>query len=153
MPWDAQRILTLAGSLIVIALIVLYRWRRAGRYVESRNELYSEHYEKLGKYASRVREDSRWPGFLSSMRERYQVIDSGESADDETYSVHYCCIWDATGRQYEPGEDEAGVSSVTAYLRRRAKPKYLSFTLDPSGGVTEEKVSGTSWYDMFEKSV
>lgn len=153
MPWDAQRILTLAGAVVIIALFLYFKWRRASKYVDSRNELYSEHYRKLQEYSAKVRQDKRWSGFFSQIQSRYQVLDSGDPSDKETYSVHYCCIWDETGKQYEPNQDESGVSSITAYLKRKAKPKYLSLTLSPSGEVTQEKVSGGSWYEMFERSV
>jgi hypothetical protein len=87
------------------------------------------------------------------MQSRYRVIDSGETPDEETFVVHYCSIWDETGKQYEPGEDTAGVTSMSAFLRRQSKPRYVRFQLSPGGKVTEDNIGGMAWYDMFEKSV
>ena len=153
MPWDTQRVVVLAASLAIIAFFFYLKWRRASNYVDSRNELYTEHYRKLQEYALRVQKDDRWPGFLSKMQESHQVAESDEVIDDETHTVHYGCIWDSTGRQYEPDQDETGMSSITAYLKRKSKPRYLSMTMGPSGELTEEKVSNGSWYEMFERSV
>ena len=148
-----QRIIIFVACVAIIVFWIRYKWRRASKYVEGRNEVYSEHYRKMDEYAARVRQDSRWPGFLSQMQSSYSVIDSGTPPDDNTFTVHYCSIWDETGKQYEPGEDIEGKTSMSAFLKRKAKPRYLRFQLNPSGEVTEEKIGGMSWYDMFEKSV
>ena len=149
-----QQLIILALCVGIVVAWILFRWKRTSKFVEGRNELFSEHYLKMNEYAARVRDqDSRWAGFLSQMQSRYPVIDTGTPPDAQTFLVHYCFIWDETGRQYEPGEDTAGRTSISAFLKRKAKPKYLRFQLSSTGEVTEHKVSGMAWYDMFEKSV
>ncbi len=149
-----QRIITIVVCLGIIVLWIRFKWNRTSKFVDGRNELHSEHYRKMNEYAVRVRqEDNRWAGFLSQMQSRYSVVDTGVPHDDETFVVHYCFIWDETGKQYEPGEDSSGRSSMSAFLKRKAKPKYLRFQLSATGEITEHKIGGTGWYDMFEKSV
>jgi len=148
-----QRIITFVVCTGIIVLWIRFKWKRTSRYVEGRNELYSQHYRKMNEYAMRVRQDSRWSGFLSQMQSMHQVMDTGTPPDDQTFVVHHCFIWDDTGKQFEPGEDTAGRTSMSAFLKRKVKPKYLRFQLNPAGEVTEHKVSGSAWYDMFEKSV
>jgi hypothetical protein len=148
-----QRIIIFVVCVGIIVFYVRYKWGRASKYVDDRNKLYSEHYSKMEEYAARVRTDPRWPRFIEHMQSRYRVVDTDEPPDDETFVVHYCSIWDETGRQYEPGEDTSGVTSMSAFLKRRIKPKYIRFQMSPGGDVTEEKIGGMTWYDMFEKSV
>jgi hypothetical protein len=149
----SNRPLVVAVSVLVILAYIVIRWRRAGRYVEDRNKLYSEHYKKVFEYSDRVRSDQRWPGFLAMIQERHPVVDTGEPSDEETYQVYYRSIWDAGGAQYEPNQAEPGVSGISAFLKRKAKPRFIMVQVSPTGEFTEEKVSGASWYDMFEKSV
>lgn len=149
----SNRPLVLAVSIAVIVGYVYLRWRRASRFVEERNKAYSEHYRKVFEYSDRVRSDERWPGFLAMIQERYSVVDTGEPSDDETYQVFYRSIWDTGGTQYEPNQAEPGASGISAFLKRKAKPRYIMVQVSPSGEFSEEKVSGASWYDMFEKSV
>jgi hypothetical protein len=148
-----QRVIIFVVCVAIIVLYVRYKWGRASRYVEGRNQVYAEHYRKMDQYAARVRTDPRWPRFLEQMQSSYRLIDAGTPPDDDTFVVHYCSIWDETGKQYEPGEDAAGITSMSAFLRRKTKPRYIRFQLSPSGDVTEEKIGGMTWYDMFEKSV
>jgi len=54
-----QRIIILAVCVGIIVLWMRFKWKRTNSYVESRNELYSEHYRKLQEYAGRVRLDTR----------------------------------------------------------------------------------------------
>ena len=44
-------------------------------------------------------------------------------------------------------------TTMSAFLKRKTKPKYLMFQLSPTEEITEEKIGGMNWYDMFEKSV
>lgn len=149
----SNRPLVVAVSVAIIAVYLYLKWKRAGRYVEDRNRAYSDHYRKVFEYSDRVRTDRRWPGFLAMIQERHPAVDTGEPPDDETYQVHYRSIWDADGTQYEPDQAESGGANISAYLKRRAKPMYLLVQVNSKGEFTEEKVSGSSWYDMFEKSV
>ncbi|MCK5130527.1 MAG: hypothetical protein KAR40_00060 [Candidatus Sabulitectum sp.] len=151
--FTTQGVIILMLCVGVIFFRIRSRWNKSSKYVDERNELFSEHYRKINEYAARVRKDGRWAGFLSQIQSRYQVIDLGPPPDDQTFVVHYCSIWDEIGKQYEPDEDTTGRTSISAFLKRKAKPKYLSFTLSPTGNVTEEKIGGSAWYDMFEKSV
>ena len=80
----SNRPLVVAVSVLVILAYIVIRWRRAGRYVEDRNKLYSEHYKKVFEYSDRVRSDQRWPGFLAMIQERHPVVDTGEPSDEET---------------------------------------------------------------------
>lgn len=148
-----QRVIIFIVCVAFIVLYFRYRWRRAGRYVEDRNRVYADHYRSMEDYAGRVRGDARWPGFLREMQGRYSVVDGGEAPDDDTYTVHYCSIWDGSGKQFEPGEDTAGTTFMSAFLRRKARPRYMRFQLSPTGEVTEERLGGMAWYDLFEKSV
>lgn len=149
----SNRPLVVAVSVAIIAVYLYLKWKRASRYVEERNKAYSEHYRKVYEYSDRVRSDERWPGFLAMIQERHSVVDTGEPQDEETYQVHYRSIWDSAGTQYEPNQAEPGVASISAYMKRSAKPRYILVQVSPTGEFTEEKVSRSSWYDMFEKSV
>ena len=149
----SNRPLVVLVSIAVIVILIVLRWRRAGRYVDERGKLYSQHYRKIFEYSERVAEDKRWPGFLAMIQSRYRVTESGEPPEDETYQVFYRSIWDEYGTQYEPNHAEPEKTSISAFLKRKARPRYLRVQINPSGEFTEEKVSGSSWYDMFEKSV
>lgn len=149
----SNRPLVVAVSVAIIAVYLYLKWKRAARYVEERNKAYSEHYRKVFEYSDRVRTDSRWPGFLAMIQERHPVVDTGEPPDDETYQVFYRSIWGTDGTQYEPDQAEPGKANIAAYLKRSAKPRYLLVQLNANGEFTEEKVSASSWYDMFEKSI
>lgn len=149
----SNRPLVIAVSVAIIAVYMYLKWKRASRYVEERNKAYTEHYRKVYEYSDRVRTDKRWPGFLAMIQERHPVVDTGEPSDEETYQVHYRSIWDSAGTQYEPNQAEPGVSGISAFLKRKAKPCYIMVQISPSGEFSEEKVSGGRWYDMFEKSV
>ncbi len=149
----SNRPLVIVVSAIIIIVYLLLKWKRTGKYVEESNKIYSEHYRKMFEYSDRVRTDQRWPGFLAMIQERHQLVDTGEPIDDETYKIHHRFIWDANGTQQEPNEAQPGTTGITAYLKRKAKPRYLRVTMNMNGEITEDKVSGMSWYDMFEKSV
>jgi|GEM_PF-3019146 len=148
-----QRIITIVVCVGLLVLWFRFKWSRTCKYVNSRNELFSDHYKKLNEYSLRVMTDPRWSGFLSKMQNRCSVVVSGTPGDDQTYCVHYCCIWDSLGKQYEPGETGSENASFTAYLKRSSKPRYIQFDMSPAGEISESKVGGSSWYDMFEKSV
>ena len=148
-----QRIITLVVCVAIIVIWIRFKWSRASRYVEGRNELHSDHYRKLYEYTLRVMQDHRWPGLFSEMQSRYSVVNPGSPCEDETYQVHYASIYNDIGRQYEPNEQGAEFTFVSVYLKRKAKPKYINFVLSPAGELTESSVKGGQWYDMFEKSV
>ena len=149
----SNRPLVVAVSVAVIGVYLFLKWKRASSYVDQRNKVYSEHYKKVYEYSDRVRSDKRWLGFMAMIQERHPVVDTGEPADEETYQVHYRSIWDSAGTQYEPNQAQPGVSGISAFLKRKAKPRYIMVQISPTGEFSEEKVSGASWYDMFEKSV
>jgi len=149
----SNRPLEVGVSVAIIAVYLYLKWKRASRYVENRNKAYTEHYRKVFEYSDKVRSDERWPGFLAMIQERHRAVDAGVPPDEETYEVFYRSIWDANGTQYEPNQAEPGIAGISAFLKRKAKPRYIMVQVSPSGEFTEEKVSGTSWYDMFEKSV
>ncbi len=149
----SNRPLVIAVSISVIVVYMFLKWRRASRYVDERNKVYSEHYKKVFEYSDRVRSDERWPGFMAMIQERHPVVDTGEPPDEETYQVYYRSIWDAYGTQYEPNQAQPGIAGISAFLKRKAKPRYIMVQVSATGEFTEEKVSRTSWYDMFEKSV
>lgn len=149
----SNRPLVVAVSVAIIAVYLYLKWKRASRFVEERNKAYAEHYRKVFEYSDRVRSDERWPGFLAMIQERHSVVDTGEPQDEETYQVVYRSIWDADGTQYEPNQAEPGRAGISAYLKRKAKPRYIMVQVSANGEFSEEKVSGGSWHDMFERSV
>lgn len=147
-----QQIIILLGGIAVVAGYALFKWKRASGYVEKRNEVYSAARQKEQEYAQRARQDKRWPGFLKEMQSRCSVSDN-PPGNDETFQIHYISILDHIQKQYEPNEEGSEQASIYAFLKRKAKPKFRQYELQPGGGIIERKISRGQWYDLFEKSI
>ena len=147
-----MRYLIIAICVAVIIAYVLYKWKRASKYVAGRNEIYSEHRKKQRAYAQRCKEDNRWPEFKQKLKDGYKLSEDA-SNDSDSYVLHDLNIADVSGVKFEPNSKGSEAVSLYAYLKRKSKPKYLQVEYTVDKQIVERKISGMQWYDLFEKSV
>jgi len=149
---EKMRYLIIAICVAVIIAYLLYKWKRASKYVEGRNEIYSEYRKKQRAYAQRCKEDNRWPEFKQKLEDSYMLTEDA-SENPEAYILHDLNIADVQGAKFEPNSEGSESVSLYAYLKRKSKPKYLQVEYTADKQIVERKISGMQWYDLFEKSV
>jgi hypothetical protein len=138
--------------VLAVLAVIAYKWRRASRYVDTRNELYAKHREKQRQYRERCKQDRRWPTFWQQLQMKYPVSE-GEVKDKNVYELHDLNIADVNGAQFEPNAPGSESVSMYAYLKRGSNPKYLQVEYTADGKLIERKIGSMTWYDLFDKAV
>ena len=130
------------GVLSALFLIgyAVWRWKRAGAYVEAQEAYRAaarEHFERL-------RRDPRWLALQAEIEQRYPITFDYTNASPEAFAVHQIGLVCDQGFTYRI-DNPAGPQRIAALLVRQQPPTQIFMSRDLVTGELREDPAPHGW--------